>query len=229
MKMNKLFLSMIIFLLAACSGGKVGTNNPLDKRVTNITANIIDVKIKTALEEKDNADSIQKVSEIAEADSLGDEYVFFPIDKKIVINKTTVYDAPISGKILRVLNKGSKVLIFDRKSNWERITIENDSPQWVNIKDLCNDKACHKANEQKTSSQQIALKNINPLKKSDQLKTNNQKSNSVSKSRTNYSKKKSDNIYGRSCSCSVIDYCVGPRGGHYCITSGGNKRYLPRY
>ncbi|MBP4817884.1 SH3 domain-containing protein, partial [Acinetobacter baumannii] len=25
------------------------------------------------------------------------------------------------------------------------------------------------------------------------------------------------------------DYCVGPRGGHYCITSGGNKRYKPRY
>ncbi|MCF4159934.1 SH3 domain-containing protein, partial [Acinetobacter baumannii] len=24
-------------------------------------------------------------------------------------------------------------------------------------------------------------------------------------------------------------YCVGPRGGHYCITSGGNKRYKPRY
>ncbi|EPO0030675.1 SH3 domain-containing protein, partial [Acinetobacter baumannii] len=22
---------------------------------------------------------------------------------------------------------------------------------------------------------------------------------------------------------------VGPRGGHYCITSGGNKRYKPRY
>ena len=29
-----------------------------------------------------------------------------------------------------------------------------------------------------------------------------------------------------SCGCSGRNYCVGPRGGHYCITSGGNKRYL---
>jgi hypothetical protein len=31
-----------------------------------------------------------------------------------------------------------------------------------------------------------------------------------------------------SCSCSSGRVCVGPRGGRYCITSGGNKRYLPR-
>lgn len=30
------------------------------------------------------------------------------------------------------------------------------------------------------------------------------------------------------CRCSVVDYCVGPRGGHFCITSGGNKRYIRR-
>lgn len=28
-----------------------------------------------------------------------------------------------------------------------------------------------------------------------------------------------------SCSCSGSNVCVGPRGGRYCITSGGNKRY----
>lgn len=27
------------------------------------------------------------------------------------------------------------------------------------------------------------------------------------------------------CSCSESHVCVGPRGGRYCITSGGNKRY----
>lgn len=30
---------------------------------------------------------------------------------------------------------------------------------------------------------------------------------------------------GGSCSCSSGRVCVGPRGGRYCITSGGNKRY----
>ena len=27
------------------------------------------------------------------------------------------------------------------------------------------------------------------------------------------------------CPCSGTSDCVGPRGGTYCITSGGNKRY----
>jgi hypothetical protein len=30
---------------------------------------------------------------------------------------------------------------------------------------------------------------------------------------------------GGSCPCSGRDVCIGPRGGRYCITSGGNKRY----
>jgi hypothetical protein len=30
---------------------------------------------------------------------------------------------------------------------------------------------------------------------------------------------------GGSCPCSGSRVCIGPRGGRYCITSGGNKRY----
>ena len=31
--------------------------------------------------------------------------------------------------------------------------------------------------------------------------------------------------YGSGCPCSGSQVCIGPRGGRYCITSGGNKRY----
>ena len=31
--------------------------------------------------------------------------------------------------------------------------------------------------------------------------------------------------YGGACPCSGRNVCIGPRGGRYCITSGGNKRY----
>jgi uncharacterized protein YgiM (DUF1202 family) len=31
--------------------------------------------------------------------------------------------------------------------------------------------------------------------------------------------------YGGNCPCSGRNVCIGPRGGRYCITSGGNKRY----
>lgn len=30
---------------------------------------------------------------------------------------------------------------------------------------------------------------------------------------------------GGTCLCSGRNVCIGPRGGRYCITSGGNKRY----
>lgn len=30
---------------------------------------------------------------------------------------------------------------------------------------------------------------------------------------------------GGTCPCSGSNNCIGPRGGRYCITSGGNKRY----
>lgn len=33
------------------------------------------------------------------------------------------------------------------------------------------------------------------------------------------------NYSGGSCPCSGGNVCIGPRGGRYCITSGGNKRY----
>lgn len=35
-------------------------------------------------------------------------------------------------------------------------------------------------------------------------------------------------LNNQSCVCVSGTYCVGPRGGHYCYTSGGNKRYLKR-
>lgn len=29
------------------------------------------------------------------------------------------------------------------------------------------------------------------------------------------------------CSCRSSHYCIGPRGGHYCLTDDGAKSYLP--
>lgn len=28
------------------------------------------------------------------------------------------------------------------------------------------------------------------------------------------------------CPCEQSSYCIGPRGGHFCITKKGKKRYL---
>jgi len=38
-------------------------------------------------------------------------------------------------------------------------------------------------------------------------------------------KKRSPGFSSGVCPCSGNHVCIGPRGGRYCITSGGNKRY----
>lgn len=47
------------------------------------------------------------------------------------------------------------------------------------------------------------------------------------RSNTNSSKTRRNSGYylDGSCPCSGTKVCIGPRGGRYCITSGGNKRY----
>lgn len=52
------------------------------------------------------------------------------------------------------------------------------------------------------------------------------KASTRKKSSARKRKKKSGGGYsGSSCPCSGGSVCIGPRGGRYCITSGGNKRY----
>lgn len=49
---------------------------------------------------------------------------------------------------------------------------------------------------------------------------------SSSSSRTKKSRPRSSGYHlDGSCPCSGSNVCIGPRGGRYCITSGGNKRY----
>jgi len=53
-------------------------------------------------------------------------------------------------------------------------------------------------------------------------------SNTAQRSTRRQSRARSTPSYdygGGSCPCSGRNICVGPRGGRYCITSGGNKRY----
>ncbi|RPE96302.1 hypothetical protein [Frederiksenia canicola] len=51
------------------------------------------------------------------------------------------------------------------------------------------------------------------------------KSSKSTKSVSKPKKSSSRSSYGGSCPCSGSIDCVGPRGGTYCYTSGGNKRY----
>lgn len=110
-----------------------------------------------------------------------------------------------NGKVIAKRQRGDKVDIYQNDSGWVRISTGNKN-EWVSEKLLCELDNCFRKKEnnqnetiQKASSNSTKVSNPTPKK-----------------------------ISLDSCSCSVVDYCVGPRGGHYCITSGGNKRYLKK-
>ncbi|WP_343490104.1 SH3 domain-containing protein [Acinetobacter baumannii] len=127
--------------------------------------------------------------------------------KYINTNSLNIRDKP-NGQVVGKLGRGEKVDIYEMKGNWARISLNSSSPQWLSTKLLCETDGCFKQKSRSTTSN-----NYQALK-----------------SHPHHSERKQKKTYYDSdCSCAVVDYCVGPRGGHYCITSGGNKRYKPRY
>ena len=143
-------------------------------------------------------------------DSSKDE--FYPIANKYVnTEKINIRNAPVDGRIIGYLKRGKQVLIYDRKGEWERISKENETPKWVSSKLLCTGSSCYINSVQNSYSSYSSKLPLNTNRTSS-FKSSNQA-------------KSSAGLSSGSCPCSGISNCVGPRGGIYCITSGGNKRY----
>ncbi|MBX8556751.1 SH3 domain-containing protein [Pseudomonas cichorii] len=99
------------------------------------------------------------------------------------------------GKVVSKLKRGEKVQVFETKNDWARISTDGQSSKWLSSKSLCSGPGCYIVSKPKPVTQ--------PLQPARQRIP----------------------AYGSYCPCSSGNVCVGPRGGRYCITSGGNKRY----
>ncbi|WP_111859110.1 SH3 domain-containing protein [Acinetobacter sp. CFCC 10889] len=135
---------------------------------------------------------------------------FYPLELQFVkTNKLNVRDHPVNGKIVDQLKKGDKVFIYERNNLWDRISQEFDAPKWVLSTHLCKESNCFKEKEIKQLVE----------------KSNDQKPIYSSYKATRENSKIVNNSRSGACPCSGSSNCVGPRGGQYCYTSGGNKRY----
>lgn len=99
------------------------------------------------------------------------------------------------GKVISTMRRGDKVQVFEKKNEWVRISLDGQPARWLSSKSLCSGSNCFVANQPK------------PPRPAPQP---------IHKQNPNY---------GSFCPCSSGSVCIGPRGGRYCITSGGNKRY----
>lgn len=105
-----------------------------------------------------------------------------------------------NGSVVGSLRRGSAVEIHGEDAGWSRISADDQPQQWVSSSYLCVQHDCGDMPKWKKAP-------IVPATPVPQRRT------APSPSST----------YG--CPCSSGNNCFGPRGGRYCITSGGNKRY----
>ena len=96
------------------------------------------------------------------------------------------------------LNRGDILLVSERRGDWIKV-IKGMKKFWVLAKYISN------------SQSEIQPVLIKP--------------NLILGQSSKKESKRSQRSYNSSCSCSSNSVCTGPRGGRYCITSGGSKRY----
>lgn len=118
---------------------------------------------------------------------------------------------PIIGKI----SYGKKVYVHDTLNGWSRLTdVKETKQRWINSNVLCNTPNCG-LQHNKTANK---VKTIAKAPKEHKAKK------AVSANRSTKVTKKRKIYYSSGCPCGY-GYCYGPRGGRYCITSGGNQSY----
>lgn len=106
-----------------------------------------------------------------------------------------------TSKITRVFQNGDAVKIIKRQQNWIKV-IQNGVTFWVLAKHISS--SAH----------------VSPTATRSSLVGRSFKQ-SVNRSRTT----KRTSFSSGSCPCGSGRICTGPRGGRYCITFGGNKKY----
>lgn len=122
-----------------------------------------------------------------------------------------VRSAPINGDVIGRLTRGQEVKGYARDGEWLRISESEQSQQWVSIRHLCDEFGCWLADQSLTLSPSYSTS----------ARRRNYRASSAPRSQVGVTQFNS----GSDCPCSGTANCYGRRGGRYCITSGGNKRY----
>jgi len=99
------------------------------------------------------------------------------------------------GKVISKLKRGEKVQVFETRKDWARISIDGQPSKWLSSKSLCSGSDCY-----------VVLRPRPAIQPKQPTRQPNP-------------------AYGSSCPFSSGNVCIGPRGGRYCMTSSGNKRY----
>lgn len=154
---------------------------------------------------------------------------FNPVKKWIGVDVASIKDVPNGNERFK-LSGGSEVYVFKYYDGWASLTPKADGQQWINSGYLCDYAGCYTPSVsyrtpkiRVDNKQAIYTKQPRSSKSSSNNKSRTQNTSNNIRTQKTYSKTSNS-----SCDCTSGIYCVGPRGGHYCLNSTGTKRYLPR-
>lgn len=133
-----------------------------------------------------------------------------------------------TARIVTKLSRGREVSVMEGGGGWSHIS----SPScWVSSKFLSEGYVAQAANSSSTGYNTVRSGSAKSYRRQPSPNLYSFGSSPPKKARKSSHSAKSrrsssSGIYsGGSCPCSGGSVCIGPRGGRYCITSGGNKRY----
>ena len=124
-----------------------------------------------------------------------------------------------SSSVAERIPRGATVSVVERQRTWSKL--RRDRGCWVASRYLGETGA-------RSASSYVGVpRATNSYTRAETRRANRRSFRSSS--RRSYAPRRSRSAgysYGDgNCPCSGSNICVGPRGGRYCITSGGNKRY----
>jgi len=151
---------------------------------------------------------------------------FNPVKNWISVDSASVKDIPNGNEIFK-LKGGSEVYVFRYQDEWALINPNSHTQQWIDTKYLCSFSGCYTPPIifRNAKSSFNNRESIYSIQQREPKRYSNTKTRSTSTTHTSRTYSQTTN---NSCYCTSGTYCVGPRGGHYCLNSTGSKRYLPR-
>ncbi|WP_210358249.1 SH3 domain-containing protein [Sphingomonas beigongshangi] len=132
-----------------------------------------------------------------------------------------------SARVVARLQAGTRVAVMERRSSWARV-LHTGRGCWVSARYLSEQGAAE--------ANRVSLAEVRSVSSPRSLTAGRLRHHVPRLSkwgghghraarRYSRSRRIPNYSYGGSCPCSGRNICIGPRGGRYCITSGGNKRY----
>lgn len=130
-------------------------------------------------------------------------------------------------RVVAKLSRGQEVSVKARQGAWSRLA----SPScWVSSRLLSEGYVAAPSRPSASSYDTFRESTVRSSRRQSSSNLYAFGSSTTKKSRKSAKRSKSSRSSGAygsggSCPCSGGSVCIGPRGGRYCITSGGNKRY----